>query len=232
MKYNPESYESRVVLAELITAKLLEWGFGRIEIPGTREHVYARNCGVDLECRVYTTIDGKQVRAKAKDAIRVCLVYVGGEKPRGCGKDRRVHRTGVVGEIVERVKERIDNVTKDIDRCRKCGTPTFRSKKGNDVCAAFCWKQDEATKTEAPKGCRLSDDARKLLVSLVESADMEWGGNEWWRAVPSIERRRVALKELESCGLVTIDRKNKRCQATERGLKSYRKASEAGVLSA
>lgn len=219
MEYIPESYECRVSLADLLAAKLTEWGFARIELPRTREHVYARTCGPDLECRVYTTIDGRQCRAKDKDAIRVCLVYTGGEKTRGCGKDRRVYRVGVVEEIVDRTKERIDNITEGIERCRKCGTPTFKSKAKNQVCAALCWTKEktEASKVERSRG--LSNDARMFLAALVAGKVTNHQG-----------RRNAAVSELLRFKLVEIDRETRYCQVTLRGRRSYQKAREAGLV--
>jgi len=225
MEYRPDNYDSRVALAELLAERLTSWGFARISIDGTREHVYARECGADLECRVYTTIDGAQCRAKAKDAIRVCMVYTGGEKPRGCGKDRRVYRVGVVGEIADRVKGRIDRITDGVDTCKRCGTPTFKSKKGNQVCAALCWTKEEPQAKPASK--RLSDDARTLLAALVYRRP-----DGWWRVVPGKERRRPALKELRDIGLIEVNLETRECYVTDRGRKSYSKAVEAGLFAA
>lgn len=239
--YDPESYDSRVELATYLDAKLTEWGFAPIKLPKTRERVYAREQGDNLECRVYSTIDGRQTRALAKDAIRVCLVYTGGDKPRGCGKDRRVYRVGVVGEIATRVRDRIERITEGLELCKKCGAPTFKSRRGNQVCAALCWTKDKPNET---RGGGLSVEARTALAGLVDyvmghgyQLDQVAGQDVQDNAlICRMLSKNDAGPELAKHGLagrrVDYGEGQGYVWVTERGVRSYLKAKEAGLLAA
>ena len=234
-EYEPDEYDSRVELANCLVAKLMAMGFRQIKIEGTRERVYARECGDNLECRVYTTIDGRQCRAVGKDAIRVCLVYVDGDGSRGCGKDRRVYRVGVIGEIATRMSGRISRISDNLDTCQRCGVPTFKSRRGKMVCAALCW-----TKTEMPASNRggLSTAARTALASLVQAVmghgfrlDQVAGQNVQGDApLLAFLARSDAGPELAKHGLA--GRKRGHVWVTARGVQSYLKAQEAGLLAA
>lgn len=145
--YEPASANNRKALARLLDASLREVGFAPVDANAS-EVVYARTVEPGLECRVFSTIVNGAVRPKDKDAIRVTLVYVGGDKPRGVGKDRRVFRTGKIAEIPRRVLARVANMdaaAEGLARCGYCRAPTFKSKRGNQACAALCWtKREEA----------------------------------------------------------------------------------------
>ncbi len=138
MDYDPLSSSSRVALAAHLLDRLAAWGFK--EIPNCGERVFDLAHGQNVVIRVYTTIEGSATRPVAKDAIRVSLVYTGAVG-RGLGKERRVNRVGVIEEIADRMKARIDSMAaQELPRCERCGDPKFRSGKGNMVCAALCWK--------------------------------------------------------------------------------------------
>lgn len=109
------------------------------------ECVYLKPLKDNLYVVVFTTIEHHKIRAKAEDAIRVIGIYEsrsGAQRP--LIKTERVHRTGSIHGIIDRVVERIQRVEAAILRpnpCRSCGAPLFLSKKGNSVCAELCWKK-------------------------------------------------------------------------------------------
>lgn len=112
--------------------------FSRVVVDEGKEHG-------DIRIVVYTGIVDRECRAVAKDSIKVCGLYrtKDGERDRGIIKTVRVHRTGKPEAIVERMLERMRDVwrrARTAPRCKDCGAPTFRSKKGNDVCSDLCWK--------------------------------------------------------------------------------------------
>lgn len=163
--YDPEIRASRALLAKHLIDQLEAWGFGPIDA-GARELVYARETGPGLECRVYTTVEHGMARAKDTDAIRVALVYTAGDRPRPCGKARRVYRTGVVSEIAGRVKDRIDKISEGVEFCR-CGAPKFKSRNKNLVCAALCWKSpSEPARSKSTQVVRANPRSGGLLIDV------------------------------------------------------------------
>ena len=217
-RYDPRSSESREALAEAITGCLSGLHFRKIFLTSVREKVWSREHAKDLEVLVYTSIDGRRCRAVGRDAIRVCLVYTGGKSNRGCGKDKRVHRVGEIETIVGRLRDRINRITEGIGRCRRCGTPTFVSKQGKNVCAALCW----TTREKRSGGKRLSTGARCLLARIVRESP----GDQWANVVSS--KSDQLLNELLSYRL--IERHNTHplwYRPTDRGRESYRRACVA-----
>ena len=154
MVYNPNEQYSRTDLAVKLQCKLLECGFERDKSfergpERIREHVYVRQVKPSIYVAVYTSCSGHRgiisARNKGKDAIRVSTVYKTKDgSSRGLGKQRRVHRTGKIDDIIERTVERAREAWK-IGRspktCKECGAPMFVSKKGNHVCADVCWNK-------------------------------------------------------------------------------------------
>lgn len=145
--YDPRSAESRTDLANRLRARLTECGFGEEHIPGTREKVFSRQVDGSPRVRVmvYTTIEGSQVRSVGRDAIRVCAVYTNREgRDRGIiAAEKRVNRTGAIGDIVERMVVRMREVyggARKPQCCPRCRAPLFASKNKNNVCSEFCWK--------------------------------------------------------------------------------------------
>ena len=175
MLYNPESRSSREALAMQLLGKLTSCGFEPLEREGTNEAVYYREVdGTEGKMRVlvYTTVvpqgDHFEVRTCGADSIRVCAVYYSDRAgERGLVKETRTHRTGEVQAIVDRVYNRMREVYKKAKggcRCNRCGAPTFKSKKGNNVCADLCWKSDEdLRKDESKRRSRYVDPNRRLL---------------------------------------------------------------------
>lgn len=150
MKYDPRDRQSREALATAIRAQMKVSGFTKASLPGTKEETYARGVLSDIRVVVYTTIEGNLTRKVAKDAIRVVALYKGKDgHERGIAKaEKRVNRTGDIGDIVDRTLSRMRGVfeaAKNPSRCEDCGAPQFTSKKGNEVCADLCWR-------DAPKG--------------------------------------------------------------------------------
>ena len=144
--YDPDSVHHRQVLALDIIKKLEDCGFEEIPFAGG-ERVYQRvipDTGISV--KVYTSVVDMEARQSGRDAIRVCAVYEtkdGGS--RGIGSARRVHRTGDIHAIVDRMHQRMRQVWKAAstgERCT-CGAPKFKSKSGNTVCADICWLSDE-----------------------------------------------------------------------------------------
>jgi len=111
-----------------------------------REDTYERQTPhPNVRIRVYTTIVGTEVRGDGQDAIRVCLIYKDGVRTQGLIKQRRVNRTGVIKDIVNRTRGRMRDAWeagKKLEKCQ-CGAPKFKSKKDNMVCADFCWTKKE-----------------------------------------------------------------------------------------
>ena len=152
MAYNPDSTADRIELATRVEQTLLNAGFfeewhGEVRDP-TKEKTYTRQVVDGIRIVVYTSIVGDRVRSTGKDAIRVVLVYTSERlgKDRGIGKETRIHRTGEVSAILERMLTRMRNAWtagKRPCRCPQCNAPTFKAKSGKDVCADLCWKTTE-----------------------------------------------------------------------------------------
>ena len=120
--YESSSALHRNLLAVGIRQELTRLGFGLVSIPGTNEQ-------------------GDAVRASGDDSIKVCAVYVGGDRPRGLFKERRVFRTGQLEEIPGRVKDRIKLTAAELNGAETCdcGAPKGTSKAGKKYCMALCW---------------------------------------------------------------------------------------------
>ena len=147
--YDPDSVHHRQVLALDIIKKLEDCGFEEIPFGGG-ERVYRRIIpDTNISVKVYTSVVDMEARQSGRDAIRVCAVYESSDgTSRGIGSARRVHRTGDIHAIVDRMHQRMRQVWKDAatgERCH-CGAPKFKSKSGNTVCADICWVSDEEKK--------------------------------------------------------------------------------------
>lgn len=154
--YDPTSSLDRGRLAHAIVRTLEGAGF-ELEDSRGGERVYRQQVsrrGKDgrellpgVWVRVFTSIPSTgslTVRETGKDAIRVCVVYLGGERSRGLGSETRVNRTGTIDAITGRMLERARSCWRaalERPRCRACGAITFISKKDRDVCAALCFKK-------------------------------------------------------------------------------------------
>lgn len=146
MKTLPDRFE----LAEALAAMLDKCEFK--EEPSKGERVFSRTHHTDDRfcVKVFTSIinlGGRfQVREKDADAIRVCILYRTKDgSERGVGKSQRVFRVGVVSDVVDRTYKRMREMyakVPAVERCRKCGAPTFISKKKKVVCAELCWKDE------------------------------------------------------------------------------------------
>lgn len=125
--YDPTSWMMRKLLADEILIKLHDCGFVE-ELPdpamafkagrqwghkygrmlGPRERVFTRDVNDQIKLKVYTSIVGDEVRDTGKDAIKVCAIYTAKDgSTRGLVKNRRVHRTGNVREIADRMHQRM-----------------------------------------------------------------------------------------------------------------------------
>ena len=169
MKYNHQAQTHRPILAGEIVSKLSTCGFTQVREEGTKELLFERPVvGVEnMRIRVYTSVDQvgsnpAEVRRVGSDAIRVVTLYTAERD----GKDRplaranhRVFRTGDIGEIADRMHERMRECyavgLSNPCTCNKCGAPTFNSKKKSKkdrrtgklvlvkpsrvVCAELCW---------------------------------------------------------------------------------------------
>tara|TARA_Y100000593_G_scaffold25146_2_gene50167 strand:+ start:27631 stop:28161 length:531 start_codon:yes stop_codon:yes gene_type:complete len=143
----------REMLALSIMARLDEAGFTEIEPDGkTQERVFSRSISPNLNVRVYTTVVGQEVRDSGKDAIRVCATYRTKDgKDKGIVKATRVHRTGNIEDITERMIQRMRDTWKSAKtgkKCYSCGAPTFIAKSGKSVCAEICWLSKEQKEAE------------------------------------------------------------------------------------
>ncbi len=147
--YDPKFPILREMLAMSILNKLEECGFEEVAVDNkTSERVFSRPIPkTGIEVNVYTTVVGQQVRNSGKDAIRVCAIYNAQDgTKKGLVKATRVHRTGNIEEIVDRMHQRMRSTWKNAktgERCNNCGAPKFLSKNGNKVCAEVCWLTPE-----------------------------------------------------------------------------------------
>ncbi len=158
MSYEPENSTDRLALATRIEVTLTKAGFyeewhgdadGRNRDAGdiTKERTFSRPIEdvPDIRIVVYTSIVGDRVRPAGTDAIRVIALYrMRNGTDRAVKKESRVHRTGEIPAICERMLERARSVWRaafEVPRCGQCGAPLFRSKKGNMVCMEVCWER-------------------------------------------------------------------------------------------
>jgi len=147
MKYDPEDQGHRAALATAITTMLTDLGFKETPQEGCGEVVFGKESRRlrSVTMLVYTSIEGAEVREKGTDAIRVCAVSINrfGER-RGLGSETRVHRTGQLEGIPDRIRDRIVDMAatlNDVVICGDCGAPTFRTKRGKACCTDFCWSR-------------------------------------------------------------------------------------------
>lgn len=119
-------------------------GFEVTHRDGTKEQVFKLDRGRSIQ--VYSTVVGMVARGVGEDSIKVCALYETREgQYRGIGRaKRRVHRTGTIEGIVERMLGRIKEV---IELCETaelchCGEPKGLSKAGKLYCLDLCWKRD------------------------------------------------------------------------------------------
>ncbi len=142
MEYDPEIREHRRLLAEKIIKKLNDSGFEEEDSVG--ERTFARYIGDGMFVRVYTSIVDQEVRSVGKDAVRVCGLHTSSKgSTKKLAKEKRVNRTGKIDDIVDRMYQRMRDawkVSRDRPRCKRCGAPTFVSKKKKDVCTEICWE--------------------------------------------------------------------------------------------
>ena len=152
--YDPELSILREMLALSILEKLADCGFSEVDVgKATKERVYSRSIpSTGIDVHVYTSVVGQEVREEGKDAIRVCAIYNAKDgSKKGLVKSSRVHRTGNINEIVDRMHERMRSIWKTAStgkKCWKCSAPTFTSKSGKDVCADICWLTPEQKEAE------------------------------------------------------------------------------------
>ena len=145
--YDPSLPMFREMLGLAILAKLEESGFTEEKKSTGREKVYTRIVdGTDdrVKIKVFTSVVGIEARNVGYDAIKVAAVYTtkDGQK-RGLTSDRRVHRTGNMEDIVDRMLEGMRDAWRAVktgECCKSCGAPKFTSKSGSKVCAEICWK--------------------------------------------------------------------------------------------
>lgn len=147
--YDPSLALHRRHLAQRIVNVCLTAGFAEEAITvrkaNVRERVFYR--AVDgapgIRIQVWTTVEGDEVRSSGADAIRVCAVYRNKKgEDRGIVAATRTHRVGTVDDICDRLLIRMRETYKKArrpTRCSRCGAPTFKSKRNNDVCADLCF---------------------------------------------------------------------------------------------
>jgi hypothetical protein len=122
MAYNP-------IDTAILTTALEKAGFTSSKVGKEVVYIRAHHKESGLRVKVYTSAaSGKEsVKAKGKDAIRVCLTYVTPKgKERGVAKAKRVFRTGTDSAILKRMTDRMRSMYKlanqiaKADRCA-CG---------------------------------------------------------------------------------------------------------------
>jgi hypothetical protein len=157
MAYDPRNLADRRNLAAAVIKALHNADFMEeyVEDKGVKERVFTRAItgANNTRVAVYTGVVGEGDRAECRkvgaDAIRVCVLYrsTRTDKEQGIIKTTRVHRTGEVEAVIERMLGRMREAWGKVSRnehgtCPQCGAPTFVSKAKNTVCADFCWKTD------------------------------------------------------------------------------------------
>jgi hypothetical protein len=166
MAYDPRNRNDRRELATAIVDALNKAEFIEeyVEDKGVKERVFFRAVGEGDKFRicVYTGVVGEgdlaECRKAGTDAIRVCVLYRSrrDDKEKGVVKTTRVHRTGEITAVIERMLGRMREAwvkgrDGNICTCTSCGSPTFVSKAGNNVCAEICWKSDDELRVQAPR---------------------------------------------------------------------------------
>jgi len=147
--YDPSLSILREMLALSILNKLDECGFSEVDSDKkTKERVFTRSIpNTNIDVRIYTSVVGQEVRGEGKDAIRVCATYNAKDgSQKGIVKATRVHRTGNINEIVDRMYQRMRKTWKAASTgecCNSCGAPKFVAKSGKTVCADICWRTKE-----------------------------------------------------------------------------------------
>ena len=173
--YDPSLKILRELLALSIMERLDEAGFAEDTEPDakTKERVFSRLIDDNINVKVYTTVVGQEVRSNGMDAIRVCAVYkTKSGDTKGIVKSTRVHRTGNIEEIVDRMVTRMRDTWKSAKtgkKCWKCGAPTFVAKSGKTVCAEICWITPE------------KKEAEKLEYKLKSAAIRHRRSRQGWR---------------------------------------------------
>ena len=147
--YDPNLPLHRRHLAQRVINVCLTAGFAEeavtVRKANVRERVFYRTVddAPGIRVQVWTTVEGDEVRSSGTDAIRVCAVYRNKDgEDRGIVAATRTHRVGNVDDICERLLIRMREVYQKArrpNRCGRCGAPTFRSKRNNDVCADLCF---------------------------------------------------------------------------------------------
>ncbi len=125
-KFNPVPFEA---LASWLVAKGFEPSVQNREVVYER----ANHHEAGLVVRVFTSCNtkGVAVRPRAKDAIRVCLVYRADGESHGVAKAKRINRCGTTEAIFSRIYSRMRalyagaNVMAKADRCG-CGAPRWQ----------------------------------------------------------------------------------------------------------
>lgn len=164
--YLPESPSSREALAIKLLAGLTQAGFKPIDVPECEEAVYERvgpHKSGRVTIRVYTTViparGTLEVRPSGSDAIRVAVLYTSKRalvrhKERGLNSEVRVHRTGQIEEIAERMLERMRSswawVQRDLITCDHCDAPSVKTRNNRMCCCDLCFKTDAELEAENP----------------------------------------------------------------------------------
>lgn len=150
MNYDPANLQHRQELARSLREALTKASFTKQPSKGnTKEEVWGwTTSNPKIKVLVYTTIVRDECRSSGKDAVRTALIYTNDkdqERPM-LPRETRVNRTGEIEGIVERTLMRVRKVFKDgkdVCKCEHCGAPTFKSRKGNQVCMEFCWEKPQ-----------------------------------------------------------------------------------------
>lgn len=156
--YDPSLPLFREMLGLSILSKLDESGFAEEENSIGREKVYSRIVdGTDnrVKIKVFTSVVGFEARNVGYDAIKVAAIYTTKNgQTRGLTSEKRVHRTGNMEDIVDRMLERMRDSWRAVrtgECCNSCGAPKFIAKSGKKVCAEICWKTEEEKQADARK---------------------------------------------------------------------------------
>lgn len=165
--YNPESIDDRRILAESMTAMIVNAKFKLVSGSATEDvYEFPIEKVPGAKVKVFTSVFHGLAREKDADAIRVAMVFTApdGKSEKTLVDDARVFRTGTIEGITGRTLSRMRAVFTGLQGrikeglvCRRCGAPLFDTKKGTKACAALCF-----TKLDKPEPATLHSTHRGL----------------------------------------------------------------------
>lgn len=157
-RYDGRINSDRIALAKGLETLLVDMGFTQFKsyiCPFTKRRLFEKVFYLEFRKNVYIMVRSKIanvkniIRKSATDA-NISVVY----EPRGLNSLSKGHKSkGLVGNIQVSFNKEVNDIVMDMaekiaivwmkveldDKCSRCKSPLFMSKKGNKVCAIACW---------------------------------------------------------------------------------------------